>query len=155
MEIELADDILTYFRGREDNCAIQEPPSNQFRRLERGITKEDYLIKHISGSTCYGFYLMLPDNTVYCSCIDFDNHVDNPDPDWRGKAEQTYFFLCELGYNPIVEISSSGNGAHVWLFFEQPIPAWLIRKFWKAVDTKIKVGFKEIYPRLIWNTRLE
>ena len=147
MEIELADDILTYFRGREDNCAIQEPPSNQFRRLERGITKEDYIVEHISGSTCYGFYLMLPDNTVYCSCIDFDNHVDNPDPDWRNKAEKTYFFLCELGYTPIVEISSSGNGAHVWLFFEQPIPAWLIRKFWKAVDSKIKVGFKEIYPR--------
>lgn len=147
MESSIAEDILTFFRGREDNCAIQEKNSNQFRRIEHGITTDDYICKHLAGTVCFGFYLLLPDNTVHCSCVDFDNHEDSPDPDWRDKAEKTYFMLSELGYSPLLEISSSGNGAHVWLFFEQPVPSWLIRKFWKAVDSKLKIGYREIYPR--------
>jgi len=147
METTIAESILTFFKGRVDNCAIQASGSTQFRRLEHGISSDDYVTKHLAGTVCYGFYLMLEDNTVHCSCVDFDNHEDNPDPAWRDKAEKTYYFLSELGFSPVVEISSSGNGAHVWLFFEQSIPSWLIRKFWKAVDTKLQIGYKEIYPR--------
>ena len=147
MDSSKVESILTFFKGRTDNCAIQAAGSAQFRRLEHGVSTEDYTTKHLAGTVCYGFYLMLEDNTVHCSCVDFDNHEDNPDPEWKDKAERTYHFLEELGFLPVVEISSSGNGAHVWLFFEQSIPSWLIRKFWKAVDAKLQIGYKEIYPR--------
>lgn len=140
-------EIMEYFVGRSDNCATQEPGSKQFKRLERGFTTEDYRTMHLTGLKCFGFYLMREDNTVRCSCVDFDNHEEQPDPEWKDKAERTYFFLQELGLEPTMEMSQSGSGCHAWLFFEEWVPAWLIRKFWKAVGAKLKIGYDEIYPR--------
>ena len=146
MEVEITEEILNYFKGREDHCARQEV-GQSFRPLERPITDGDFRQVHLYGDACFGFYLMREDNTVYCTCVDFDNHDDHPDPDWRKKADATFFFLQQQGYEPVMELSQSGKGAHVWLFFEEPVPAWLTRKFWKSVALKVGITFKEIYPR--------
>ena len=38
--------------------------------------------------------------------------------------------ICGLnGIDPLVERSRSGRGAHLWMFFDKPIPAALARKF--------------------------
>ncbi len=133
--------VVNTFKGREDICA------HDFRPMDKEITIEDYRTLHLTGDTCVGFYVLRKDNTVHCSCVDFDDHDDDPNPEWREDAQKVFNFLESEGYTPTAEVSSSGSGAHIWLFFEDPIPAWLIRKFWTGVSKKVDQKFKEIYPR--------
>ena len=45
--------------------------------------------------------------------------------------------ICVLnGIDPLVELSMSGKGAHVWIFFDKPIAASLVRKFGFALLDK-------------------
>ena len=146
MSTDTAKQILKYFNGRSDVIAAQ-PKGSTFRPVHKPMTEEMLLAEHVEGTTCFGFYLMRPDSTVLCSCIDFDNHPDQPDPAWRDKAEKLYYFLEEQEFDPCLEISASGYGAHVWLFFSEPVPAFLIRRFWVAIDGVLKIDFREVYPR--------
>ena len=42
--------------------------------------------------------------------------------------------ICVLnGIDPLVERSRSGRGAHIWIFFDKPIPASLARRFGTAL----------------------
>ena len=45
--------------------------------------------------------------------------------------------ICSLnGIDPLVERSRSGRGAHLWIFFDKPIPAVLARRFGFALLEK-------------------
>lgn len=61
-------------------------------------------------------YPMLEDNTTYLLAADFD------EASWQ--ADVSAFCKCcnEYGLTPAVERSRSGNGAHVWFFFSEPVP---------------------------------
>src|SRR5690606_11347519 len=85
----------------------------------------------------------------WCSCADFDNKPDRPDPDWLSKASQVYYGLIELGLQPVFEISQSGQAAHVWIFFDEPTDAWIPRAFWKALAERLGTPIREVYPARI------
>ena len=89
------------------------------------------------GSDVIGIYPLLPNGTCRFIVFDFDNHdkgaetIDyaNTDNEWH-KEVDALRKMCELNrINPLVERSRSGKGAHVWIFFKQPIPAVLARNF--------------------------
>ena len=45
--------------------------------------------------------------------------------------------ICTLnGIDPLVERSRSGRGAHIWIFFDRPISAALVRRFGFALLEK-------------------
>ncbi len=45
--------------------------------------------------------------------------------------------ICALnGIEPLVERSRSGKGAHIWIFFDKPISAALVREFGFALLDK-------------------
>jgi hypothetical protein len=144
--LRLAELILQFFRGREDVLAVGT--SNGFAP-ERGvtITAERLAAEHLGGNRCLALYLMRPDNTVWCSCADFDNKVHAPDLQWREKATAIDRYLRESGFSPLLEISQSNSGAHDWLFFDKPIPANVVRAFWYGVADRVGVKLKEVYPR--------
>jgi superfamily II DNA or RNA helicase len=76
-----------------------------------------------------GIYPLLQNETCHFLAIDFD------DEGWQ-KDVSTLRVVCTTFGIPIaVERSRSGNGAHVWFFFEQPINASLARKFGSAMLT--------------------
>ncbi len=62
-------------------------------------------------------YPLLTDNTCYLLAVDFD------DDDWpeATKALAQACRQCEVPH--IIEISRSGNGAHLWIFFSQAVTA--------------------------------
>lgn len=115
------------------------------------LLNEEVIDDHLRGrnNLIVGIFPMLMNETCYFLAIDFD------DVGWQ-KDIKTLREICVTYDIPIsVERSRSGNGAHAWFFFEQPISAYLARKFGSAMLTsamsrKHDITFKS-YDRLFPN----
>ena len=70
-----------------------------------------------------GVYPMLPDETVRFAAIDFDNET------WRDDTAAVRDAARGAGYEPAVERSRSGEGAHLWFFFDGAVSARDARDF--------------------------
>jgi superfamily II DNA or RNA helicase len=82
---------------------------------------------HLAGEKTIGVYPLLPDDTCYFLAVDFD------DSEWREDA-RAYAQSCrELGIPVAMEISRSGNGAHVWIFFSTNVSARDARRLGTAI----------------------
>lgn len=83
---------------------------------------DEQIEKHLNGGLLAGIYPLLPDNTSWFLAADFDGE------NW---AKECQAFLKTCAHNDIpayLERSRSGQGGHVWIFFEQPYPAIRSRK---------------------------
>ena len=92
---------------------------------------EKIIEAHLRGQNnlVVGVYPLLLNETCHFLAIDFD------DEGWQ-KDVSTLRGVCSLFDIPIaVERSRSGNGAHVWFFFEQLILASQARRFGSAMLT--------------------
>jgi superfamily II DNA or RNA helicase len=72
---------------------------------------------HLSGKTMVGLYPMLPEDTCRLLACDFDG------AEWQLDAQAYAQAARTAGVPVAVEISRSGRGAHVWMFFTGPVPA--------------------------------
>jgi hypothetical protein len=145
--VRLAGQLLGLFQGRDDEIAVGN--SREMRR-ERNIpplTPEDFVANHLAGRICFGFYLLLFGNKVWVSCLDFDDKPHKPDPHWRKRAAKVYRLLKKYGVHALVEISQGGRGGHLWIFFDRPVSAWLVRAFWRGLIQHLEIPMLEIYPR--------
>ena len=66
-----------------------------------------------------GVYAMLLDETCFFLAVDFDGE------DWQRDAAAFLETCRRLDVPAVLERSRSGNGGHVWFFFEEAIPASL------------------------------
>jgi hypothetical protein len=82
---------------------------------------------HLTGQHTVGVYPLLTDNTCCFLAIDFDG------VDWREDARVIVQSCHELDIPIALEISRSGNSAHVWLFFSDPVPAYEARQLGAAL----------------------
>jgi hypothetical protein len=64
-----------------------------------------------------GVYAMLADETCWFLAADFDKKT------WQRDALEFISTCREKRVPAALERSRSGNGAHVWIFFSEPIPA--------------------------------
>jgi hypothetical protein len=77
-----------------------------------------------------GIYPMLQDEACCLLAVDFDKAA------WREDAK-AFRDTCSLLHIPAaLERSRSGQGAHVWIFFDQAIPASLARKLGAHILTE-------------------
>jgi len=77
-----------------------------------------------------GVYPMLQDETCYLLAADFDRES------WQEDASAFLETCRRLDLPAALERSRSGNGGHVWLFFEEAISASLARKLGSHVLTE-------------------
>lgn len=77
-----------------------------------------------------GIYPLLPDETCWFLSIDFDKSG------WREDAVACLETCRQLNLPASLERSRSGWGAHLWFFFEEPIPAALARRLGSHVLTE-------------------
>ena len=88
-----------------------------------------------------GVYPMLLDETCHFVVVDFDG------PTWGADAV-AYFNACVARDVPAaLERSRSGNGGHVWIFFDGAVPAGLARRLGAmlltaAMDERPDLGFR-------------
>ena len=91
---------------------------------------EEIILKHLQGKITIGIYPLLPGDLCNFLAIDFDKKTYE-------KDVTAFWNTCdELNVPIYVEKSRSGNGAHVWIFFEESISARVARKMGNILLTK-------------------
>jgi hypothetical protein len=143
--VTLAENIIARFAGRRDLIAVGA--GDTFAPEQCAPTAKRIESDHLGGTCCLGFYVLDEQSRCCCTAADFDNKPHAPDPLWREHAEQFYYALLQFGLSPLVEISQSGQAAHVWLFLSEPTDAWIPRAFWRALARRLDAKCPEIYPR--------
>ena len=123
---------------------------------QRFLPLTDEVIRwHLSGRDnrgkdfVLGLYPMLLDETCFFLAVDFDG------ADWKMDAG-AFAQICRQRKLPaVLERSRSGEGAHVWFFFEEAVPANLARKLGSHLLTETMEARPEIgldsYDRLFPN----
>ena len=84
---------------------------------------------HLRGNIVAGLYPLCRDETCNFLAIDLD------DDGWQQDCATLREVCIAFGVPVALERSRSGNGAHAWFFFIDPIPASLARKFGFALLT--------------------
>lgn len=141
------------FKGREDVFAVRwekgnktgympayfyDPYRLRAHKMNGGtfqnFTEKSYLKltdeqiqKHLDGFHQIGVYPLLQDNTTWFLAADFDK------ANWQEDAV-TFLKACQENEIPAyLERSRSGNGGHVWIFFDKPYPAIRSRKIFISI----------------------
>jgi len=132
--------IRSVFKCREDVFAIRwekdnkngympayqyDPYMYRLHKMKGGTFKDYYdktyqpitdyqIAKHLKGEQLVGIYPLLKDNTSWFIAADFDKAK------WKEES-QSFIKSCEeKGIPAYLERSRSGNGGHVWIFFDKP-----------------------------------
>ena len=156
MNVSTSFQIATFrslFKGREDVFAVRwekgkksgympayfyDPYRLRAHKMNGGtfqnFTEKSYskltdgqIQKHLEGFHHIGVYPLLQDNTTWFLVADFDK------ANWQ---EETVTFLnaCKAKEIPAyLERSRSGNGGHVWIFFNKPYSAIRSRKIFISI----------------------
>ncbi len=131
--------------GKCGDCPVREyvPVSDEIVRWH--LRGKDAALKPF----VMGCYPMAKDETVRFAVMDFDEAA------WRRDTLLVVRKARSLGLPVAVEISRSGRGAHVWLFFQESVAAKRIRAVLTYVMTLVLEEYPEIgldsYDRIIPN----
>ena len=107
-------------------------------RLFAHLSYNDFF-NHLAGKDPFGrdvigLYPICKDYTCYFLCTDFDDK--NCEHGYKNDV-LAFVNVCKSWNVPYyIERSRSGNGAHVWIFFDKPIMALMARKLGNAILTE-------------------
>ena len=111
-------------------------PNRSWVPLSQRVLMAHLTGERADGSDVIGIYPLLPDDTCRFLVFDFDDHEASPGTAWQEDVDALRKICSQNAVPCSVERSRSGSGAHVWLFFDVPIPAELARRFGSALLTK-------------------
>jgi replicative DNA helicase len=135
------------FRGRGDVYAKAFPKEHAPGKVGYALVKEPLtdavLHDHLAGKTLVGQYQLLPDSSVYWFALDFD--ADGEDASVVDQALRQMDAFLNAGLQVYLEQSRSGNGCHVWGFFDSPVPAERVRRALKPLLMDVS-SFDRLYP---------
>lgn len=149
-----SDHILLFrslFRGRENvyarfwnNAATQKSSFAPVYRLNKQSEplNDNIIRKHLLGVEIIGVYPLLSDNKTYFLAIDFDER------NWLSESVKVCKISSELDLPCYLECSKSGNGSHIWFFFQDKVPAWKVRKVGKYLLRLVGVTNRGSFDRM-------
>lgn len=91
---------------------------------------DQVILNHLTGKHIVGLYPLLSDETCQILAVDFDK------ASWLDDAVAFLQTCKEMGVPTALERSRSGNGGHVWIFFDRLVEASLARRLGCAVLTR-------------------
>ena len=93
-----------------------------YSKKEYQSITDEVLIRHLQGVETIGIYPLLEDNTSYFIAADFD------DSNWKESILKLHSVCSRHEIPSYIERSRSGKGGHLWIFFEENLPAEKTRK---------------------------
>lgn len=129
---------------KKPNIKCNECPNRRYKALD-----DQAIYDHLAGRHIVGLYPLLPDNTCHLLAADFDKDG------WQDSVKAMSEACNRYKIPHLIEISRSGNGAHLWVFFSQPVSAREARLLGfglldKAMEIHPNLSF-ESYDRLFPN----
>jgi hypothetical protein len=121
--------------GKKDWQAVLASRPEHHKKVDRETrtlyaVTDEVIRQHLRGKKTIGIYPLLVDETCWLLAVDFDKAA------WQ-EDSLAFLATCKrAGIPAYLERSRSGNGAHVWIFFEVPISAVLARKMGCALLTQ-------------------
>ncbi len=133
----------SFFKGRQDVYAVRWEKEGKsgympaykidwtdYRKYKsnggsfKDYLKKDYqplvdevLLQHLKGIDTIGVYPLLEDNTSFFIAADFD------ESNWKESIIKLYSVCSRHKIPSYIERSRSGNGGHLWIFFEENLPS--------------------------------
>lgn len=121
-----------YCDKKKYKCA--ECPNREFQPLGYNDIYRHLEGKDQNGRDVVGVYAILPDNSCSFLCCDFDDK--SCEHEYQDDV-RAYVSVCrEWGVPAYIERSRSGNGAHVWILFDEHIKAQTARRLGNAILTE-------------------
>ena len=117
-------------------------------RHQKLLPLSDTVVRdHLAGRHTVGLYPLLPNETCCLLVFDLDG------PAWPDDAAALREACGALSLPAALERSRSGEGGHLWLFFDRPLPAAQARKLGaalvtRALDRGAEIGLSA-YDRMI------
>ena len=109
----------------------------------------DVILGHLQGRHIIGVYPMLRDETCWFLAVDFDKQS------WQDDVLAFTETCRRIDIPYAIERSRSGNGAHVWFFFSNPVTAATARNMGSYLITETMVRRHQLsmvsYDRLFPN----
>jgi len=115
----------------------QECNHRQFTELN-----DQVIYSHLAGQQVTGLYPLMHDNTCYFLAADFDKGQ------WQEEVKAMSKACHSFEIPHAIEISRSGNGAHLWIFFNEKVPAREARLLGFGLLDKAM----EFYPNLSFDS---
>lgn len=91
---------------------------------------DQVIYDHLTGRQTIGIYPLLTNESCYFLAADFD------EAEWCQDAKAFMRSCKEFDIPAALEISRSGNGAHVWIFFVEAVPAQYARQLGAALISR-------------------
>ena len=121
-----------YCDKKKYKCA--ECPNREFHPLGYNDIYRHLEGKDQNGRDVVGVYAIFPDNSCSFLCCDFDDK--SCEHEYQDDV-RAYVSVCrEWGVPAYIERSRSGNGAHVWILFDEHIKAQTARRLGNAILTE-------------------
>jgi len=119
-----------YWVSKDGTKKAYSPVSYTFRGQDYIPITDNIIQKHLEGKIRLGTYAVINQTMAKFLVIDLDkaNFIED--------ARAIVSICQDLKLKPLVEISKSGNGIHVWFFFEGLVSASSARKLGDILVTK-------------------
>ena len=121
--------------GKKNWLAVLASRPEEHKKVDRETRTlyaltDEVIRQHLTGKKTIGIYPLLLDETCWLLAADFDKKT------WQ-EDSLAFLATCQrAGIAAYLERSRSGNGGHVWIFFETPVAAVLARKMGCALLTR-------------------
>jgi superfamily II DNA or RNA helicase len=102
---------------------------------------DQVVLAHLNGEHTIGVYPLLPDDTCWFVAADFD------EASWRDDVLAFAETARSMKLPVTIERSRSGNGAHVWFFFVEPVAACHARRMTSFILTETMSQRRELSMR--------
>jgi hypothetical protein len=118
-------DWKAYLHARDEDRKKVDRQTRKFRPLTDEVVRG-----HLVGDHTIGIYPLLQDETCWFLAVDFDKKT------WQKDAIAFLAVCRELSVPAALERSRSGNGGHVWIFFDRSLAATTARKLGCVILTR-------------------